>query len=78
MITVLLFAQLKENVGHAEVELELEHVMTVTELKKIMQIAYNTGELDHVITAINEEYVLNDDTVHPGDTVAFIPPVSGG
>ncbi|MDN5603599.1 MAG: MoaD/ThiS family protein, partial [Staphylococcus equorum] len=28
--------------------------------------------------AVNEEFVKNDDIVQPNDTVALIPPVSGG
>jgi sulfur-carrier protein len=34
--------------------------------------------LKHVMFAVNEEYVLDNETIHPGDTVALIPPVSGG
>jgi len=34
--------------------------------------------LDQVLTAINEEFAIDEDIVKDGDTVAFIPPVSGG
>lgn len=77
MITILFFAQLQEDVGHAQVELELEP-MTVTALKNKLQDMYNLTGLDNIMATINEEYALSGDTVKPGDTVAFIPPISGG
>ena len=39
---------------------------------------YNLTQLDHVMTAVNEEYALPTDMLSSGDIVAFIPPVSGG
>ncbi|MBP1969897.1 molybdopterin synthase sulfur carrier subunit [Virgibacillus natechei] len=77
MVTILLFAQLQEDVGQNRLELELEQT-TVTKLKETLQEKFNLTQLGQVMTAINEEYALNDDLVNPGDTVAFIPPVSGG
>ena len=35
-------------------------------------------EADRVVAAINEEYSDHDQIVSHGDTVALIPPVSGG
>lgn len=78
MITILLFAQLQEDIGLDRLELELEQQITISTLKKNLQTEYHAAKLDHVMTAINEEYALDDDMVKPGDTVAFIPPVSGG
>lgn len=77
MITILLFAQLQEDIGQNRLELELEQT-TVTDLKVRLQEKFNLTQLTSVMTAINEEYALNDDMVKAGDTVAFIPPVSGG
>jgi molybdopterin synthase sulfur carrier subunit len=31
-----------------------------------------------VMVSINEEFATNDDIIHDGETIAFIPPVSGG
>jgi molybdopterin synthase sulfur carrier subunit len=36
------------------------------------------GRLDGVRVAINEAFASDTDIVHTGDTLAFIPPVSGG
>ncbi|WP_373894869.1 molybdopterin converting factor subunit 1 [Virgibacillus natechei] len=77
MITILLFAQLQEDIGQNQLELEMNQT-TVTDLKASLKEKYNLTQLNSVMTAINEEYALNDDMIQPGDTVAFIPPVSGG
>jgi sulfur-carrier protein len=34
--------------------------------------------MDTVMTAVNEEFAANDEVIHDGDEIAFIPPVSGG
>ncbi|GAB3060068.1 molybdopterin converting factor subunit 1 [Virgibacillus ainsalahensis] len=77
MITVLLFAQLQEEAGRDRIELELGQT-TIKELKEKLQSSFHFTQLDKTMAAINEEYALNDDPVKTGDTVAFIPPVSGG
>jgi sulfur-carrier protein len=77
MIKVLLFAHLQEKAGR-EI-LQIEHSsLTVKDLKKMMETTYCLGSLEHVMVAVNEEYALDEDSVHPGDVVALIPPVSGG
>ncbi|MEN2465141.1 molybdopterin converting factor subunit 1 [Ornithinibacillus sp. JPR2-1] len=77
MITVLFFAQLQEAIGKERLIVE-ESGITITELKEKLKMEYALPQLDHVMTAVNEEYALPTDTVCSGDIVAFIPPVSGG
>jgi len=77
MIKILLFAHLQEAVGTGELELELEQ-STVKELKIILQEKYGLPELDQIMTAVNEEYAWDDSVIKSGDTIAFIPPISGG
>lgn len=77
MITVLLFAHLQEEAGKDRIELQSD-TLTVAELKEKLEESYQLKGLNNVMVAINEEYALNDDQVKKGDTVAFIPPVSGG
>jgi sulfur-carrier protein len=77
MITVLLFAQLQESVGKERIEVEAAN-LTISELKEKLKSTYNLPQIDHVMSAINEEYAMPDDIVSAGDIVAFIPPVSGG
>lgn len=77
MITVLLFAQLQEEAGKDRLEIDMETI-TIRDLKEELVKAYSLTSLNQSMAAINEEYALDDDTVQKGDTVAFIPPVSGG
>lgn len=77
MITILLFAQLQENVGASQIMIEQE-ALTIERLKEIVQQQYPALFLRDVMTAVNEEFVLDEEIVRAGDVVAFIPPVSGG
>lgn len=77
MIKILLFAGLQESIGKDTLELNLEEA-SVRDLKWKLKEQYPSSNLDDVMTAINEEYALDTDIVKQGDTVAFIPPVSGG
>lgn len=78
MITILLFANLREEVGSERVVIIEKREMNVHQLKKWLEDNYHLQSLDTVMIAINEEFVTDEDTVKAGDTVAFIPPVSGG
>ncbi|CAH0345016.1 molybdopterin converting factor subunit 1 [Bacillus sp. CECT 9360] len=77
MIKVLFFAHLKDAVGNEEVSVEGTE-WTVAELKNKMATDYGLEELNTVMTAVNEEFADDETVLSDGDTVAFIPPVSGG
>ncbi|EOP49989.1 molybdopterin converting factor subunit 1 [Bacillus cereus] len=77
MIRVLLFANLQEEAGTSELQIEKENI-TVAELKGIVAKEYNIPVSAPIMVAINEEYANEDDTIQSGDVVALIPPVSGG
>ncbi|MCH1625869.1 molybdopterin converting factor subunit 1 [Fredinandcohnia quinoae] len=77
MITVLFFAHLQEVVGSEKITLDLES-MSVTELKTELEKRYEFKNLNQIMFAINEEYAIDIDVIKAGDTVALIPPVSGG
>jgi len=80
-INVLFFARIAEAVGEREIELELPEGSTVRH-------AWERIESDHpgvksasggAAFAVNEAYVRpNDHILREGDTLAVIPPVSGG
>lgn len=78
MITILLFATLREEVGSERLVMIEKREMNVHQLKKWLKENYHLQTLDKVMVAINEEFVTDEDIVRAGDTVAFIPPVSGG
>ena len=77
MIRVLLFANLQEEAGRSELQIEKESI-TVAELKDVVAKEYNVPVTEPIMVAINEEYANEDDMIQSGDVVALIPPVSGG
>lgn len=77
MNKILFFAHLRDAVGEEFVELDVAG-KTVAELKEEITAHYKLQKMDTVMTAINEEFAANDEVINPGDTIAFIPPVSGG
>ncbi len=78
MITILLFANLREEVGSERLVIIEKREINVQQLKKCLKDNYQLQTLDKAMVAINEEFVTEEDIVRAGDTVAFIPPVSGG
>lgn len=77
MITILLFAHLQEQFGTERIVIN-EKELTVKQLKEKLNAEYNWNDSQQVMIAVNEEYALDDEVIQEGDTVALIPPVSGG
>ncbi|MBA4537428.1 molybdopterin converting factor subunit 1 [Bacillus aquiflavi] len=77
MVKVLFFAHLRDTVGEDYVMIDANG-KTISQLKEIVETKYNIPKLDSVMVAINEEFATEDEMIKTGDTVAFIPPVSGG
>ncbi|WP_147803602.1 molybdopterin converting factor subunit 1 [Alkalicoccus halolimnae] len=78
MIKVLFFAGMQEAAGTSEMTWDRETV-TVEEVRKHVQEVYpQLVQAGVVPVAVNEEFAGEEDPVQAGDTVAFIPPVSGG
>ena len=75
MVDVLFFAELQEAIGSDKLSFEAEG-MTIKELKE--KWLSSVERIDHAMIAVNEEYREEDFMLNNGDTVAFIPPVSGG
>ncbi|OFD62658.1 hypothetical protein BWGOE6_17210 [Bacillus mycoides] len=78
MITILLFANLREEVGSERLVIIEKREINVQQLKKWLKDNYQLQTLDKVMVAINEEFVTDEEIVKVGDIVTFIPPVSGG
>ena len=74
-IRVLFFAQLKENFG-AERVLEAPEGMTVGRLAT--QLTAVAAAALPLVYAVNENFVLSDQTLQDGDTLALMTPMSGG
>ncbi|WP_102347372.1 molybdopterin converting factor subunit 1 [Bacillus sp. Marseille-P3661] len=77
MINVLFFAHLQEAVGESNISWSADSPITVQELKQKLEEKYNLN-LQSVMVAVNEEYAEDDVQLTSGDTIALIPPVSGG
>lgn len=72
---ILLFAGLRERAGARDITLELSDGARVADA--LEELRWLTGET-RVVMAINREYADEQETLHGGDELALIPPVSGG
>jgi molybdopterin synthase sulfur carrier subunit len=79
-VRVLLFAGLRDAAGARELCVDLEPAGGITELRAALVRTCPRLEplLANAAVAVNEEYVDGNVRLQPGDTVALIPPVSGG
>lgn len=77
MNKILFFAHLRDAVGEEVIRLDVSG-KTVFQLKELLSEKYRFQKFDTVMTAINEEFANDDETIQPEDEIAFIPPVSGG
>ncbi|MFZ4451143.1 molybdopterin converting factor subunit 1 [Salibacterium aidingense] len=77
MIKVLFFARLQEEFGRESLDVESDG-WTIEELKKWLSHEYHLSGLANTMSALNEEFTEDSAVLSSGDTIAFIPPVSGG
>jgi molybdopterin converting factor subunit 1 len=81
VVTVRLFAMLREQAGRGSLEMELADGATVREALDAIGERHGLEELIArmpVVTAVNREYVGAESRLSEGDELALIPPVSGG
>lgn len=76
MNNIMFFAHLKDRVGEDSLSRDVSGI-TIAELKQLLEEEFEL-KLDSVMAAVNEEFASDDEVIQSGDTVAFIPPVSGG
>ena len=77
MNKILFFAHLRDAVGEEVITMDVSG-KTVKDVKELLSSTYDLQKFDTVMTAVNEEFASDDETIQPGDEIAFIPPVSGG
>jgi molybdopterin converting factor subunit 1 len=77
---VLLFAQLAEAVGHDRLTIELPDGATAADaIDAISREHEAVGPMRETLAiAVNERYCDPSRALAEGDTIALIPPVSGG
>jgi molybdopterin synthase catalytic subunit len=81
IVTVRLFAILRERAGSDSIEIELPEEATVGDAFDRLSAAPTIGELVDRLPlrmAVNREYVGGDTPIARGDELALIPPISGG
>jgi molybdopterin synthase sulfur carrier subunit len=82
MICVVFLAQLREQLGCADIEIDSTEVSSISELKQYLLKRYPEWseylEQKKLLVALNHEYARGDSPVVSGDEVAFFPPVTGG
>lgn len=77
LIKVCYFASLRETIGRAEDQLELDN-QTITALD-VWKLATQQDQMpDNILIAQNHDYVDANTAVNDGDEIAFFPPVTGG
>lgn len=77
MIKILFFASLKDEIGTSHLNIDLNNV-DVGYIKQHLLENYNIKSFSQTMVAVNEVYAKDNFIIKHGDTVAFIPPVSGG
>jgi len=79
-VHVLLFASLREAAGAGEMQLVLDPGAQAAAVLAALeqQMPERRELLRRCALSVNEEYAAPDLSLHEGDTVAVIPPVSGG
>ena len=76
-VKVLFFASHRRAAGIGEATLELMIGASVRDASQILERQYNL-ELRGSMVAVNDEYATPEHILNDGDTLALIPPVSGG
>ena len=71
---------MKDKIGLPSEDIELTENSTVNDLIKLLSEKYPQikDSFQNSMFAVNEEYASTEQELKEGDTVAIIPPVSGG
>lgn len=75
-INVRFFASLRERLGYADAELEMQTNLTANDVWNLSTQGQDMPA--NTLVAVNQEYVSLNEVIHDGDEVAFFPPVTGG
>lgn len=78
-IKLLLFGIVADLVGENTIDFSLEENSSVKDFKtSFVEKHPQLKNYNSYAVAVNEEYALDDKKINNNDTIAIIPPVSGG
>ena len=78
-LKLLYFGVSRDHANKDEERLNMKDGLTVSEIREELKQMYPSLEdIDNFAIAVNESYAEDDLELVNGDTVAIIPPVSGG
>ena len=78
-IQALFFGMAKDLAGQSKISIELNEGSRVVEFREILADKYPSfSTMDTFSIAVNENYAKEELVLSENDTVAIIPPVSGG
>lgn len=78
-IKTLFFGITADLVGQHELEVDLEKSVSIADFKTLLKEKFpKLAKINAYAIAVNEAYAEDDYIVKNADTVAVIPPVSGG
>jgi len=78
-VQILAFGACKDIIGSNKYEQQLPESSTVSVFKTKLYSDYpDLKRLNSLFLAVNEEYADDEHSLADGDTIALIPPVSGG
>lgn len=75
---ILYFAHIKAKVNRGQDDFEFTEPITAKALKEHLGRTYPNINDESYQIAVNEEFVKDEAIIYNQDTVALIPPVSGG
>jgi len=78
-INILAFGIVKEIFGGSSIEIELNDICAVNDLKHSLEEKFpQLKRLSSFRIALNNHFASQDETISEEDEIAIIPPVSGG
>lgn len=78
-IEILAFGIARDILGGGTTALDIPEPSCVGALRRqLIQRFPPLAQLTSMAVAVNGEYASDDQSIHPGDEVVLIPPVSGG
>jgi len=81
LISILLYANLKEKAGTGILHISIPENSTVGDLKKLLKNKFPTlaPQLANVVVLINKHHIFLDADIIPLNAeVTFLPPIAGG